>query len=267
VNFYELSELLDQKKEERVLSEAIRLDGIEKERASKLLLRLETAIIKEMERYGRTSASPISVQMMESLNAVKNAMIPHMQATGIAAVNAFIEATRGHFYSSFAVLAGLQRKYRIPVDFRGNLELIPFEEGLFGAIGGAVGGAIDGTIGRGVRATGAFLGGAIKRFAKWGITLAFVGLFFPGIAAAALPAIGVLAVALGGKDALLAFFKSASPSQIAARPEIQQLAQQLGKPPEQLAVEIQSKMRDNTQNSHNKIGSHNRSFAYDKAQY
>lgn len=99
-----------------------KLDGIEKVRGSSLLLKLETSIIKKLKSLPGTA--PLSAQLVESLSKIKKAMKPHMAKTGVEAVNAFIEAVRGHFNDSWPTLATLKRKYKLNSDFRGNLQPI-----------------------------------------------------------------------------------------------------------------------------------------------
>lgn len=86
------------------------LDNMGTETMHGLLLGLETAVIKLVE--SRSSTAPISVQVMKSLNAVKNSIKTKSSLKGREAVVAFLEANKGHFLSDFPPIKKLVRKYK-----------------------------------------------------------------------------------------------------------------------------------------------------------
>lgn len=85
------------------------------ERLASLVLKLETAVIKKLDKLPKTA--PIAAQLVGSLTDIKSVLETQMDLTGREAVGAFLLAVNGHFLPDFPPLRALARKYpEIAVD-------------------------------------------------------------------------------------------------------------------------------------------------------
>lgn len=93
------------------------------ERLSSLVLKLETAIIRKLDKL--PSTAPIATQLIEALTDIKSELEPKTALIGREAIEAFLQAVDGHFLPDFPPLRALERKYpEIVVDrVRGTMSL------------------------------------------------------------------------------------------------------------------------------------------------
>ena len=86
--------------------------NIENEKLTKLYVALNTACWKKINE--RPIASPISNQILDSLEAVEKELDRELEIgtlTGIKAVRIFLKACEGHFTPEMPPISALQRKY------------------------------------------------------------------------------------------------------------------------------------------------------------
>lgn len=96
------------------------------ERPASLVLKLETAIIRKLDKI--PSTAPIAVQLVEYLSSIKAELEPKAGLTGRDAVEAFLRAVEGRFLPDFPPLRSLARKYpEIAVDLIGGTMSLPAE--------------------------------------------------------------------------------------------------------------------------------------------
>ncbi|KKN23067.1 hypothetical protein LCGC14_0908720 [marine sediment metagenome] len=111
------------------LKESLDEANISKEKVLKLYGRLRKAAEKIMDQRGK--ASPISMQILGQLAKLLSLVKMHYNKTGAQAVRVFLEATnKSGFLSSFAVIAGLVKKYKLKVGYDGLVELDSIPESL-----------------------------------------------------------------------------------------------------------------------------------------
>lgn len=96
---------------------------MDQERLPSLVLKLETAIIKKLDKLPSTAL--VAEQIIESLSSIKTELEPKMGLVGREAVEAFLLAVEDHFLPNFPPLRALMRKYpEIVIDrFTGNMSL------------------------------------------------------------------------------------------------------------------------------------------------
>jgi len=96
---------------------------IDQERLPSLVLKLEAAIIKKLDKL--PSTAPVAGQMIESLSSIKADLESKMGLVGREAIEAFLRAVEDHFLPDFPPLKAWMRKYpEIVIDrFTGNMSL------------------------------------------------------------------------------------------------------------------------------------------------
>lgn len=99
--------------------------NMDQERLASLVLKLETAILKKLDKL--PSAAPIAAQLVDSLIDIKTELEPKAGLTGREAVEAFLRAVEDHFLPDFPPLRALTRKYpEIVIDrISGRMSLVP----------------------------------------------------------------------------------------------------------------------------------------------
>jgi hypothetical protein len=106
----------------RAMTKGVDEADISKEQVSKLHSRLQKAALKLVDQRGKTS--PIGIQITKQIAQVFGALKAHYPVKGAEAVRLFLAATnKAGFLSSFAVIAGLVRKYKLKVGYGGRVDL------------------------------------------------------------------------------------------------------------------------------------------------